>query len=143
MRLLVLNANTSEFVTRRVADAVATLPEGSGIDEEALKLAILAPALVVVFLAMLGVTTFQTRMAQDQVELDRLELKVDKAEALHQVLARQQAELRSPVRLGRAAGTMHLAPTDAVGFIEVDPQTLTKVLSTSGRLPIGESGTAP
>ena len=30
---------------QRVADAVATLPEGSGIDEEALKLAILAPAL--------------------------------------------------------------------------------------------------
>jgi len=61
---------------------------------------ILAPALIVVFLAMLGVTTFQTRMAENQVHLDRLLVKVDKARDLNVQLSRERAELLSPVRLG-------------------------------------------
>ena len=49
---------------------------------------------------MLGVTTFQTRMAENQVHLDRLLVKVDKARDLNVQLSRERAELLSPVRLG-------------------------------------------
>jgi cell division protein FtsL len=104
---------------------------------------VLAPALVVVFLAMLGITTFQTRMAQDQVELDQLQAKVVKARLLRQELEREQAELRSPVRLGREAAKMGMVPADAVGFVTVDGSTYTTVLAGADSLPIGETSAAP
>lgn len=105
--------------------------------------AILAPALVVVFLAMLGITTFQTRMAEDQVQLDRLLVKVDKARTLHQTLERQQAELRSPVRLGREASRLHLVAAEAVGFVEVDTATYRTVLTSSAGMSLEDPGTTP
>ena len=105
--------------------------------------AILAPALVVVFLAMLGITTFQTRMAEDQVQLDRLLVKVDKARALQQNLERQQAELLSPVRLGREASRLHLVPADTVGFVEVNPTTYRTVLTSSAGMSLEDPGTNP
>lgn len=104
---------------------------------------ILAPALVVVFLAMLGVTTFQTRMAEEQVKLDQLQVKVDKARALHQSLERERAELRSPVNLGREAATMKMGAAEAVGFVTVDAQTYTEVLATSSAMPLDEPGARP
>ncbi|CAB4691277.1 MAG: hypothetical protein F2934_02350 [Actinobacteria bacterium] len=104
---------------------------------------ILAPALVVVFLAMLGVTTFQTRMAEEQVKLDQLQVKVDKARELHQSLERERAELRSPVHLGREAATMKMSAADAVGFVTVDAQTYTEVLAASAAMPLDESGARP
>ncbi|MEI7991211.1 MAG: hypothetical protein WCH93_02145 [Actinomycetota bacterium] len=104
---------------------------------------ILAPALVVVFLAMLGVTTFQTRMAEEQVKLDQLQVKVDKARELHQSLERERAELRSPVHLGREAATMKMSAADAVGFVAVDAQTYTEVLAASAPMPLDEPGARP
>ena len=105
--------------------------------------AILAPALVLVFLAMLGITTFQTRMAEDQVQLDRLLVKVDKARALQQTLERQQAELRSPVRLGREASRLNLVSAEAVGFVEVDAATYRTVLTSSAGMSLEDPGTTP
>ena len=105
--------------------------------------AILAPALVLVFLAMLGITTFQTRMAEDQVQLDRLLVKVDKARALHQTLERQEAELRSPVRLGREAARLHLVAADTVGFVDVDQSTYRTVLASSAGMSLEDPGTTP
>lgn len=104
---------------------------------------ILAPALILVFVAMLGVTTFQTRMAQDQVELDQLQAKVVKARLLHQELERQQSDLRSPVRLGREATRLGLAPAEAVGFVSVDSDTYSGVLESASRAVSGESTAAP
>lgn len=92
---------------------------------------ILAPALIVVFLAMLGVTTFQTRMAENQVNLDRLLVKVDKARDLNVKLSRQRAELLSPVRLGKEADRMKMAAPDTVGFVTVDRDTYRAVLEGS------------
>lgn len=104
---------------------------------------ILAPALVLVFLVMLGITTFQTRMAQDQVELDQLQAKVVKARLLHQELERQQADLRSPVRLGREASKLGMVPAETVGFVTVDGETYTGVLTSSANLPYGDQSQAP
>lgn len=104
---------------------------------------ILAPALVVVFLAMLGITTFQTRMAQDQVELDQLQAKVVKARLLRQELEREQADLRSPVRLGREATKLGMVPADAVGFVTVDGATYSGVLEHSGGLVGNEASSTP
>ena len=86
---------------------------------------------------------FHSRMAEEQVKLDQLQVKVDKARALHQSLERERAELRSPVHLGREAATMKMSAADAVGFVTVDAQTYTEVLATSAAMPLDEPGTRP
>ena len=77
---------------------------------------------------MLGVTTFQTRMAENQVHLDRLLVKVDKARDLNVQLSRERAELLSPVRLGAEAERMKMALPETVGFVSVDTDTYRAVL---------------
>jgi hypothetical protein len=103
----------------------------------------LAPVIVVVFLAMLGITTFQTRMAQTQVEIDQLQRKIDRARATKVSLERQQAELRSPVRLGREAESMGMVQASAVGFVQVDSETYVAAIAASGQMEQGSSGSAP
>ena len=107
---------------------------------------ILAPALVVVFVAMLGVTTFQTRMAESQVKLDQLQVRVDKARSLNEQLTRQRGELLSPARLGAEASRLKMVAADTVGFVRVDDATYRTVLvggSVGASTPQSVSGTAP
>jgi hypothetical protein len=96
--------------------------------------AILAPVFALVFTGMLGITVFQTRMAQQQVQLDQLQVAVDKAQARHQELVRSQAELRSPQRIGLSAHTLGLVAPSAVGFVTVDRATYVDVVAGSGAL---------
>ena len=101
---------------------------------------ILAPAIVVVLAAMLGIATFQTRMAQNQVEIDQLQRSIDRARATNQSLQRQRAELRSPSRLGREAQAMGMVQAGAVGFVQVDLETYVDAIAASGRLDRDNSG---
>jgi hypothetical protein len=93
-----------------------------------------AVVLVVVFLAMLGLTTFQTRMAQQQVRIDQLDRQVDSAKARHADLLRQRAELRSMQRLDAESKRLGMQQAQAVGFVTVDPNIYASVLAASGRL---------
>ena len=94
--------------------------------------------------AMLGITVFQTRMAQQQLQLDQLQVAVDKAQARHRDLVRSQADLRSPQLLGNSAHTLGMVPPSAVGFVTVDRSTYASVVAGSGALtdnnPDGEGG---
>lgn len=100
---------------------------------------ILAPLFALIFTAMLGITVFQTRMAQQQVQLDQLQVAVDKAQARHQELLKAQAELRSPQRIGISAHTLGLVTPSAVGFVTVDRSTYAEVVAGSGSLASGTS----
>lgn len=104
---------------------------------------LLAPVIVVVFLAMLGITTFQTRMAQTQVEIDQLQRKIDGARATKVSLERQRAELRSPVRLGREAEAMGMVQASSVGFVQVDSDTYVAAIAASGQMTQGSDGSTP
>jgi len=95
-----------------------------------------AAAIVVtmVFLAMLGLTVFQTRMAQQQVRIDQLEKQVDEARSKREDLLRRRAELRAPQRLGEEAERLGMVPAEAASFVEVDEDVYAAVLGASGRL---------
>ncbi len=93
-----------------------------------------AAVLVVVFLAMLGLTTFQTRMAQQQVRIDLLEEQVDAAKARQELLLRRRAELRAPQRLAAESDRLGMVQAEAIDFVTVDPLMYAEVLAASGRL---------
>ncbi len=92
---------------------------------------------------MLGIATFQTRMAQTQVEIDQLQRSIDRARATKQSLERQRAELRSPVRLGREAQAMGMVQAGTVGFVQVDLETYVDAIAASGRMERDEVGSTP
>ena len=83
---------------------------------------------------MLGLTTFQTRMAQQQVRIDQLQELVTQGKKDHQLLLRQRAELRSPQRLGAESERLGMVQAQALGFVTVDAATYAAVLGASGRL---------
>lgn len=93
-----------------------------------------AAVLVVVFLAMLGLTTFQTRMAQEQVRIDQLDEQVDSAKARQELLLRRRAELRAPQRLAAESERLGMVQAEAIDFVTVDPLMYAEVLAASGRL---------
>jgi hypothetical protein len=97
-----------------------------------------AIVVVVVFVAMLGLTVFQTRMAQQQVRIDQLEAGVDDAREAREALLRRRAELRAPQRLAEAALALGMKQADAVNFVEVEPDLYAEVLAASGPLPATE-----
>ncbi len=63
-----------------------------------------------VFALLLGVTVFQTRLAQNQLELDRVERAVDAERERFDELRLQRAELRSPAYLAAAAASIGMIP---------------------------------
>jgi cell division protein FtsL len=86
----------------------------------------------VVVVLMLGTVVLHTRLAQRQVDVDRLEQSVVEARARFDVLRQQRAELRSPSRLaieGQKLGMMASPRTD---FLSIDPMTFARVLASAG-----------
>jgi hypothetical protein len=94
----------------------------------------LAVVLVVVFLSMLGLTVFQTRMAKEQVQIDQIEKQVQQAQERREYLLRRRAELRAPQRLGHDGASLGLIQADAVGFVTVSPEVYAQVLTMAGEL---------
>ncbi len=89
-------------------------------------------ASVVLAALMLGAAMLNTTLAERQLQVDELEVQVDDANARFEVLRGQRAELRSPGRLARAAGTLGLYPANGGAFVTVDPQTYAEVIAAFG-----------
>ncbi len=88
----------------------------------------------VVVVLMLGTVVLHTRLAQRQVEVDRLEQAVDEARARFDVLRQQRAELRSPTRLALEANKLGMMPSPRTEFMPVDPMTVARMLAAAGTL---------
>ena len=86
----------------------------------------------VVVVLMLGTVVLHTRLAQRQVEMDRLEQAVTEARARFDVLRQQRAELRAPTRLAIEAQKLGMMPSPRTEFLPVDPVTLARVLAAAG-----------
>ena len=86
----------------------------------------------VVVVLMLAAVVLHTRLAERQLEIDRLEESVTEARERFDVLRQQRAELRSPTRLAIAARNLGMMPTPRTEFLAVDPQTLAQVLASVG-----------
>ena len=96
----------------------------------AVNAAILLAAVVVVL--MLSAVVLHTRIAERQVEIDRLEELVTESRERFDVLRQQRAELRSPTRLSIEAGNLGMIPAPSTEFLAIDPATLARVIAAAG-----------
>jgi hypothetical protein len=96
----------------------------------AVNAAILLAALVVVL--MLFAVVLHTRIAERQLEIDRLEGLVTESRERFDVLRQQRAELRSPTRLAIEAGELGMVPAPNTEFLVIDPATMARVIAAAG-----------
>jgi hypothetical protein len=93
-----------------------------------------ALAIVLIGVLMLAAVVLHTRLAERQLEIDRLEQQVANEHVNFDVLRQQRAELRAPTRLataGQALGMMQAYETE---FAAVDPHVLARVLAATGTI---------
>jgi hypothetical protein len=96
----------------------------------AVNAAILLAAVVVVL--MLFAVVLHTRIAERQLEIDRLEGLVTESRERFDVLRQQRAELRSPTRLAIEAGELGMVPAPNTEFLAIDPATMARVIAAAG-----------
>ena len=83
---------------------------------------------------MLAAVVLHTRLADRQLEIDRLEAQVTDARERFDVLRQQRAELRSPGRLAVASRDLGMHGALETSFIEIDSHTLAQVLASTGTI---------
>jgi hypothetical protein len=88
---------------------------------------------VLVAVVMLGAALLHTRLAERQLQIDRLERAVASAQDEFDVLRRQRAELRSPNRLATEAGRLGMRTAVVSEFVEVDGVTLARAIAATGQ----------
>lgn len=86
---------------------------------------------VLVSSLLLGVTAFQTSLAERQLHLDEVERRVEAAQATYDRLREQRAVLRSPERLALEAAGLGLVPGRGTEFIAVPPDVVAAVTASS------------
>jgi hypothetical protein len=92
----------------------------------------------VVVALMLAAVVLHTRLAERQVEIDKVESAVSEARARFDVLRQQRAELRAPNRLAAAGAEEGMLTSPAADFLSVDPLTVASILAASGPVMEGE-----
>jgi cell division protein FtsL len=100
--------------------------------------AVILSALIVS--AMLASAAFQTRLAQSQLELDRLDREVSATRQSYDTLRRARADLRAPARLAEIAASTGMVTTDDVTYMDIDAQTLVAVQQAAGTLDSSGNG---
>ncbi|MEZ5256085.1 MAG: hypothetical protein R2705_04120 [Ilumatobacteraceae bacterium] len=93
---------------------------------------IAAGAFGVLFVLMLGVVVFQTRLAETQLDLDRIEQRLDLQRERARDLRRENAALRSPDRIAAQAQALGLVATEAHDFLVVPSDVVDLVDVSSG-----------
>ncbi len=89
----------------------------------------------VLFALLLGAVAFQTKLAQNQLALDKTERSVRDARERYDVLRRQRAQLRSPNRLALEAERLGMVPAETGELISLDPATEAVVVAAAAGLP--------
>lgn len=147
---------TSPLPTRTVT-AVAGAPSGalrvapqSHAERDRPQLAVVRPrrgraiSVVVIccallFSLLLGAVAFQTRLAQNQLSLDRTERAVREARDRYDILRRQRAQLRAPNRLAIEATRLGMGPAETGELMTIDPSIVAHVAVWASGLPEGVS----
>lgn len=93
---------------------------------------------VLVSVVMMGAVLLHTRIAERQLEIDRLERSVREAQEEFDVLRSRRAQLRSPTRLAEAATALGMAPGEESRFVPIDPMTLAITIARTGEMPISD-----
>lgn len=94
---------------------------------------------VLVTVAMMGAVFVHTRIAERQLEIDRLERGVRSAQEEFDVLRSKRAELRSPTKLAQGAAQLGMVPGSESRFVDVDPMLLAVTIARTGVMPMGDA----
>jgi hypothetical protein len=81
---------------------------------------------------MLGAAAFQTQLARQQLEIDRLDRGMRDATEQYNVLRRERSELRSPGRLAEAAAALQMVPAESTTFMVLSPEVIAEIQRSSG-----------
>jgi cell division protein FtsL len=98
---------------------------------------------IAVFGVMFAVTAFQTRIAANEQELDKVREHIADARDHYDVLRMQRAELRSPERLTAEAGNLGMQPARPVEFASTDPSAVAAMLVATADLHTEQAQAAP
>lgn len=93
---------------------------------------------VLVSIVMMGAVLLHTRIAERQLEIDRLERSVRQAQEDFDVLRSERAQLRSPTRLAEVASALGMGPGAESEFVPVDAMTLAITIARTGELPVAD-----
>jgi len=91
-----------------------------------------AVVVVIVGVLMLSAVVLHTRLAERQLQIDRLEREVSNSHEVFDTLRQQRAELRSPTRLAAESTRLGMFAAPQTEFVSVDPYALAQILATTG-----------
>ncbi|MEY4362551.1 MAG: hypothetical protein RL391_1857 [Actinomycetota bacterium] len=120
---------------RRPSSKIAKAVNGRSAST-ASRRAILTVLTVVIGLVviMLAVVSFQTRLAERQLRIDRIEAQIQSERDRYNALRVERSALREPGRLEANALALGMEPGSGADFTSVDPITVAQVLVSTGGL---------
>jgi hypothetical protein len=137
------SAHLAAAIARRDARAdAAARPQLRVVPRRRRAAGFAATVSVLVAGVLLATAVLHTRLAERQLEIDRLERGVTAAQERFDVLRRQRAELRSPTRLAEEAARLGMQPAQASEFMAIDPWVLATAIAAAGRVPSADEALA-
>jgi cell division protein FtsL len=89
-------------------------------------------ACATVFVVMLGLSTFQARIAADQLELDQLHGQVADAQSHYEQLRLEMARLESPTRIVAAAKQLGMVQPGPPIYLSPDAADVAAAIKATG-----------
>jgi len=93
---------------------------------------------VLISLVMTGAVLLHTRIAERQLEIDRLGRAVRQEQETFDLQRARRAELRSPDRLAELAAPLNMLAGSESTFVAVEPMMLAVTIARTGVLPTDE-----
>jgi cell division protein FtsL len=90
---------------------------------------------VMISIVMVGAVLLHTRIAERQLEIDRLERAVRQEQESFDLQRARRAELRSPARLAELAAPLNMVAGAESTFVPVQPMMLAITIARTGTLP--------
>jgi cell division protein FtsL len=92
-------------------------------------------SIIGLFIVLLSVTAFQTRIAQNQLELDRFDDRIVEQRERFTRLRLERAALLSPDRLMAEAAALGMEPGGATQFVTITPEVMAQVAVAASGVP--------
>ena len=85
---------------------------------------------------MMTVVIFQTRIAETQLQIDKIESQISAERDRYDALRLERSSLRDPSRLVTEATAMGMIPGNGTDFVAVEPIVMAQVLVATGGIDV-------
>jgi cell division protein FtsL len=120
--------------TRIVVEAERNRPRLEVVPRARRRVGLAGVGFTTLFLVMLGLTVFQTQLARQQLEIDRIEQSVETARLRMTQLQKESAGLHSPERITAEAWKVGLVRGKEDEFMVISPTAIDAVARAAGTL---------